>query len=211
MGYDMHLVRSPKGEDTAYEAASKSFDAAVEQRDRLGLSHDHPEYQAVQTEVTKAYDAMESVRTTHFCLTTWAMSECRALMDHFGMLVAARPPHLPVPEAHGITSGEVVIAPEGGAAPGQVQQYRRALEKRLSWAPPEPGGIAAHKLGGDEGWTVTPGEIRAALAAYGARRTTNPALLSEVIADADWWPAWIDYLKHAARHGGFRTYGPPAT
>ncbi|MFH8492140.1 hypothetical protein [Streptomyces longisporoflavus] len=211
MGYDMYLVRTPPGEDAAYEAASRSFDAAVEHRDRLELPHGHPEHQAAQTEVTRAYDAMESARTTHFCLTTWAMGDCRTLMDHFGMLVAAQPPDRPLPRAHAITSGQALPAPAGDAAAVQAQQYRRALEARLSWAPPHPGGIAAHKLGGDEGWIVTPGEIHAALAAYGTSRTTNPALLSEVVADADWWPAWIDYLHHAAGHGGFRTYGPPVT
>ncbi|MEU9291299.1 hypothetical protein AB0D57_43445 [Streptomyces sp. NPDC048275] len=211
MGYDMYLVRSPEGEDAAYEAASRSFDAAVEHRDGLDLPYGHPEYQAVQVKVTSAYDAMEAVRTTHFYLTTWAMSECRALMDHFGMLVAAQPPDRPAPEEYGTTAGEAVLAPAGNAAPAQVQRYRKALEERLSWAPPQPEGIAAHKLGGDEGWTVTPGEIHAALTAYEASRATNPALLSEVIEDADWWPEWIDYLKHAARHGGFRTYGPPVT
>ncbi|MFD3381342.1 MULTISPECIES: hypothetical protein [unclassified Streptomyces] len=211
MGYDMYLVRSPEGEDAAYEAASRSFDAAVEHRDGLDLPSCHPEYQAAQAGVTRAYDAMEAVRTTHFYLTTWAMSECRALMDHFGMLVATQPPDRPAPEEYGATPGEAVLAPAGDAAPVQVQRYRRALEERLSWAPPQPEGIAAHKLGGDVGWTVTPGEIHAALAAYETSRATNPALLSEVIEDADWWPEWIDYLKHAAAHGGFRTYGPPVT
>jgi hypothetical protein len=211
MGYDMYLVRSPEGEDAAYEAASRSFDGAVERRDDLDLPYDHPQYQALQVEVAHAYDAMEAVRTTHFHLTTWAMSECRALMDHFGMLAAAQPPDRPAPEEYGTTAGEVVAAPAGGAAPVAVQRYRRALEARLSWTAPQPEGIAAHKLGGDEGWTVTPGEIHTALTAYETSRAANPALLSEVIEDADWWPVWIDYLKHAARHGGFRTYGPPVT
>ncbi|WP_069757764.1 hypothetical protein [Streptomyces sp. LUP47B] len=211
MGYDMFLVRSPEGEDTAYEAASRSFDAAVEHRDGLDLPHDHPVYQAAQAKVASAYDAMEAIRTTHFYLTIWAASECRALMDHFGMLIATQPPDRPAPEEYGTTTEEAVLTPAGDAAPARVQRYRRALEERLSWAPPQPKGIAAHKLGGDEGWTVTPAEIHAALAAYETSRATNPALLSEVVEDADWWPGWIDYLKHAARHGGFRTYGPPAT
>ncbi|MCW8103542.1 hypothetical protein [Streptomyces tauricus] len=211
MGYYMYLVRSPEGEDAAYEAASTSFDEAVKHRDGLDLPHGHPEYQAAQAEVIRAYDAMESVRTTLFYLTTWAMSECRALMDHFGMLVAAQPPDRPAPESYGTTSGEAVLAPAGDAAPVQVQQFRKSLDERLSWTPPQPQGIAAHKLGGDEGWTVTPGEIRAALAAYETGRATNPALLSEVIEDVNWWPDWIDYLKHAATHDGFRTYGPPIT
>ncbi|GGX93810.1 hypothetical protein [Streptomyces fructofermentans] len=212
MGYDTYLVRSPEGEDAAYEAASRAFDAAVEHRDDLDLPYGHPEYQAVQAAVTRAYDAMEAVRTTHFYLTTWAMSECRALMDHFGMLVAVQPPDRPAPEEHGTTAGEAALAPAADdTTPAQVKQYRRALAERLSWAPPQPEGIAAHKLGGDEGWTVTPGEIHAALRAYEASRATNPALLAEVIEDADWWPEWIDYLKHAARHGGFRTYGPSVT
>lgn len=211
MGYDMYLVRSPKGEDAAYEAASRSFDAAVEHRNGLDLPYGHPEYQAAQTEVTRAYDAMEAVCTTHFYLTTWAMSECRALMEHFGMLIAARPPDRPAPEAYATTSGEARLAPAEEATPVQLRRHRKALEERLSWAPPHPEGIAAHKLGGDEGWTVTPGEIHAALSSYETSRAMNPALLAEVIEDADWWPAWIDYLKHAARHGGFRAYGPPVT
>lgn len=211
MGYDMYLVRSPEGEDAAYEAASRAFDSAVKHRDGLNLPYDHPEHRAAQETVTRAYDAMEAVRTTHFHLTTWAMSECRALMDHFGMLVTAQPPCRPAPAAHKTACGQSALAPAGKTAAVQLQQYRQALEEQLSWAPPQSAGIAAHKLGGNEGWTVTPGEIHAALAAYATSRATDPALLSEVIEDADWWPGWIDYLKHAADHGGFRTYGPSVT
>ncbi|MFH8698772.1 hypothetical protein [Streptomyces chartreusis] len=209
MGYDMYLVRSPEGEDEAHERASRSFDAAADYRDRLDLPFEHPAYQAAQREVARAYDAMEATRTTHFYLTTWSMSECRAVMDHFGMLTATQPPARPTPETYGTTLQESVAAPAGDAATAGVLRYRKALEERLAEAPPNPVGIAAHKLGGDQGWTVTPDEILAALAAYESGRTANPALLSEVIEDADWWPEWIDYLKHAASHGGFRTYGPP--
>ncbi|MBK6018571.1 hypothetical protein [Streptomyces sp. MBT53] len=211
MGYDMYLVHSPEGEDAAYEAASRSFDAAVEHRDGLDLPYDHPQYQALQVEVVRAYDAMEAVRTAHFHLTTWAMSECRALMDHFGMLTATQPPDRPAPEEYGTTSGEAFAAPPGDTAPFAVQRFRQALQARLSWTVPQPQGIAAHKLGGDVGWIITPVEIHTALTAYETSRAANPALLSEVIEDADWWPAWIDYLKHAAGHGGFRAYGPPVT
>ncbi|MET9089422.1 hypothetical protein ABZX77_47490 [Streptomyces sp. NPDC004237] len=211
MGYDMYFVRSPDGEDAAYEAARKSFDAAVEHRDSLCLPFRHADYQAAQAEVARTYDAMEAARTTHFFLTTWAMSECRGVMDHFGMLVAAQPPARPAPEAYGTTSAQAAPSTAGGAAPEQVRHYHRALRKRLAWTPPRPGGIVIHKLGGDEGWMVTPGEIRAALAAYETSRASNPALLSNLIEDADWWPEWIDYLRRAAAHGGFRTYGPSVT
>ncbi|MGW0730843.1 hypothetical protein [Streptomyces mirabilis] len=191
MGYDMHLVRPPEGERAAHETASKAFDSAVSERDALALPPQHPEYRSAQEKVSRAYDAMQATYTSHFHLSTWGMSECRAIMDHFGMLSVAQPPGPPAPAASG-ASGE-------------------QDETRLAWAPAQPRGITLHKLGGDEGWIVTPGEIHAALAAYNANRTSNPAFLAELITEADWWPEWIDYLKRAAAHGGFRTYGPHAT
>ncbi|MFE9881924.1 hypothetical protein [Streptomyces sp. NPDC005784] len=206
MAYAMHIACPPEGEDAAYEAASKVFDASVSARDALELPPEHQEHEAARARVSDAYDAMLAAHASHFHLTTWAMSECRAIMDHFRMLSLEQPPD---------PAGSKASAEQTTQEQGRSGQPEPALRDHPcaspAPAPLPPSGIALYKLSGSHGWLVTPGEIRAALAAYEASRTADPALLSEIAAEADWWPEWIDYLRRAADQGGFRVHGPSAT
>lgn len=189
----MQTACPPEGEATAYRTTRSAFDAAVAARDALRLPVRHPEYQAAQALVARTYDAMQEVDTSHFYLNVWAMTECRDLMNHFGMLSAAPPPSLPS------------IAADC-AATESAQPYDVNLAEQ---SPVElPTGISVYKLSAAGGLLVTPAEIRTALAAYESTRAANPALLSEIVDEAHWWPEWIDYLRRAAEQGGFRAHGP---
>lgn len=91
---------------------------------------------------------------------------------------------------------------KGDPCPPEPRAPLRAAEARITDAQAEtPTGIPAYKFGSNDGWLVTPDELTAALAAYDA-----------CIADGveppsfTWWGDWIDYLRRAARHGGFRVY-----
>ncbi|GDY49379.1 hypothetical protein SVIO_000020 [Streptomyces violaceusniger] len=92
MGYDMHMVRTPDGEEERFGAARREFDEAVAARDALYLPPGDPEYKAAQEKVSAAYDAMYEAHTSYFRLSIWSMRECRAIMHHFGMLLETTTP-----------------------------------------------------------------------------------------------------------------------
>lgn len=102
-----------------------------------------------------------------------------------------------------------------------------------SWHPKNVAGIAVHKFGSNDGWIVTPEEIRAALAIYeqklvepghaGGEETIDrggaelvgdkvlemlgvaaPSLISDV--DPGVWGRWIEWLEKAAERGGFEVW-----
>ncbi|GHO60047.1 hypothetical protein KSB_85220 [Ktedonobacter robiniae] len=94
---------------------------------------------------------------------------------------------------------------EGMREDGKSDPYPSPLstaEARITDVQAEiPTGIPAYKFGSNDGWLVTPDELSAALAAYDA-----------CIADGveppafTWWGDWINYLRRAASHGGFRVW-----
>ncbi|MEU4898581.1 hypothetical protein AB0B12_39360 [Streptomyces sp. NPDC044780] len=205
MGYDMHMVRRPDGEEERYGAARREFDEAVAARDALNLPPGDPEYKAAQEKARAAYDAMYEAHTSYFRLSIWSMGECRAIMDHFGMLsLTTAPPEEPSLEAYGISPDEYYACLETTEPPESIRRFREAVDAYLSWVPDPVNGVAAHKLMSNSGWIVTAEEIRAALAAYEGSRGKDPAFLSQLVEEASWWPQWIEYLATAASHEGFR-------
>jgi len=69
--------------------------------------------------------------------------------------------------------------------------------------------IPLHKFGSNDGWYVTPGEIRAALDAWenfeaGTPDGFSPKTLE--LVQTELWGEWIAYLELAAEHDGFRVY-----
>jgi hypothetical protein len=74
----------------------------------------------------------------------------------------------------------------------------------------EPDTIPIHKLCPNDGWIVTPDEIRAALAAWDARAAgaSTPAL-DEHTRDTiggEYWSEWIAWLRLATDHDGFEVW-----
>ncbi|WP_413804301.1 hypothetical protein [Streptomyces sp. OE57] len=208
MGYDMHMVRMPDGEEERFGAARREFDEAVAARDALYLPPGDPEYKAAQEKVSAAYDAMYEAHTSYFRLSIWSMRECRAIMHHFGMLSeTTAPPEAPSLEAYGISPDEYHESlGTSGELPEPIGRFQEAMNAYLAWVPAPENGVAVHKLMSNSGWIVTPEEIRAALAAYEANRGKDPAFLSQLVEEASWWPQWVGYLTAAANHEGFRVY-----
>lgn len=125
----------------------------------------------------------------YFRLNVWGMGAARELMDDAGML--CWPPHdssewdqLP-PYDDGDPDGE------GGP------EYCAAADKLLAAHNGECPGIPGHKFCSNDGWIVTPPEIRAALAAERKNPPADPP---------EWWSEWIDYLRRAEQRGGFEVH-----
>jgi hypothetical protein len=69
----------------------------------------------------------------------------------------------------------------------------------------EPTGIPGYKFCSNDGWLVTPAEIRVALAL--AESSGKAAKLRKQLGeDADYWAAWIKYLQRAEQAEGFRVW-----
>jgi len=113
----------------------------------------------------------------YFRLNIWGMGRFRNLMDTGGMLDwDAEPPH--------------------GATGEAFSDF--TLE--------EPKGIPGIKFTSNDGWLVTPDEIRAALAQLEGSGNADVIREDAGEGDIDYWLAWIHYLQVAERHGGFRVW-----
>lgn len=66
--------------------------------------------------------------------------------------------------------------------------------------------IPYHKLVSNDGWYVTPDECAAALAVYNSIKDDQRDRIAEETGDIDYWDQWIEYLKRAAEHEGFRVF-----
>lgn len=131
-----------------------------------------------------------------------SMGPAKRAMDLLGMLSHNHePPPWPRPADFGPPSADL-SAVQSAETPESVRAYQAACEAVVEWQAEQPTGIPDYKIGGsNDGWLVTPAEIRAALAALEAQPKSAKA---GTFAEHPRWDEWIDYLRRAATHGGFR-------
>ncbi|BAJ32258.1 MULTISPECIES: hypothetical protein [Kitasatospora] len=129
------------------------------------------------------------------------MRPVRRTMERLGMLSYDEPPPWPSPTEHGLTPADFAAALDGRTSE-RMRAFRSACRVVTDWAAERPTGIPAYKFGGtNDGWLVTPAEIRSALATLAA----HPAWARTVVLRGQpSWTEWIDYLERATAHGGFR-------
>lgn len=133
-----------------------------------------------------------------------SMGPAKAAMDRLGMLSRDHQAPWPRPEEFGLTLAEIYAAqaPDASEMPESVRAYLAAGRAAIEWEAEQPTGIPAYKIGhGNDGWLVTPAEIRAALTTLEAQPESAKA---GTMAEHPRWDEWIDYLRRAAAHGGFR-------
>lgn len=240
MGYDMRFVTCPEGEAERVSAAQELFYKACDVRksvpdeERGTLDRRNwdqipddasPRYKAAQRTVDAAYELLQHEEASYFRLNIWGMSHYHAAMAELGMVYRSRSPHFPDPATyHGnavedeLWWGAVEHFEHGEALPEglgaeMVEAARRyaadCLETRRRH--PDLGQvIPEHKFGSNDGWVVTPEEIRAALAVYEA---TPAELVNQVVGThigdgerRDYWDRWIAYLRLAVSHDGFEVH-----
>lgn len=103
MGYDMHTVIKPEGEERAVAKANEAFSAACAERDKLpreeagfyrkGIdqlgeppnSNATPRYKDAQRKVSVALDRLREVERSYFRLNIWGMGHVRRAMLDLGM------------------------------------------------------------------------------------------------------------------------------
>ena len=187
MGYDLFWTDPPDNK-AAHNAARDQFDAACKTRDKY--ERDSVLHAAAQVQVERAYEAMDAAQPEYFRLNIWGMSDCRSHMSDFGMLCE--------PEPHTRDDWDEVNR-RAAAAPEEDSEeiYREILSDHRGECP----GIPWWKLSDNSGWYVLPGEIRAALHSYLTKRNAG-----QEPPDAPYWADWIQWLKDAAEHGGFRVF-----
>lgn len=187
MGYDMYHEEKPGSEVAAYDQAHARFMAAVAKRD--SFPRDTPEHDAVQPEVDAAYEAMGKAEAYYFRLNIFGMERYRAAMAELGMLDS-------------LTRGPRQNDWDQASLGSEARQ-EKAYEKLRTRTAEHPTGLPRYKFGSNDGWLITPEEIKAALARY---ERPGAGFFAAHEIDEDYWDEWIHFLEQAVERGGFRVY-----
>ena len=153
----------------------------------------------------------------YFRLNIWGMVETRAAMEQLDMLDSAAWPSFPQLEQFGLDSWPDQYDLDGGTFPYLSGTPEAAFLTEVATVLYGDGGgrIPAYKFCSNDGWLVTPEEIRRSLAIYDRSNAPTPRyafdayghlLGNEIHPELEWWDEWIDYLRAAAAHGGIRVY-----
>lgn len=158
----------------------------------------------------------------YFRLSVWEMAMALSWMELFGVLDASKlEKRLPQP-----VDFDLAYVPKRWDEDGNDTEYEPDSAEELYLCAREAardgdsgGPIPAYKLRSNDGWLVTATEIERSLGRYDERlpnRDNQPREIPvPVVEDGewngefevfDWWGDWIDYLRAAVDHGGFRVF-----
>ncbi|MER5352544.1 hypothetical protein ABT093_19705 [Kitasatospora sp. NPDC002551] len=205
VGYDMYFTDPlTKAEEVALEAAEAAISAAVHP------SHlpEGPEREAAWLVWDAMWEARDEAMGHYFRLNIWGMGSCRKAMAKLGMLTEQDHPAWPDPVDFGLPKddpwGDGENEAEGGDALAEARERFEQAQKGVVEAEPQPvTGIPLYKLCSNDGWLVTPAEIKAALTSWEAADESDRRT---AVGEHDWFPEWIDWLGKAKERGGFRVY-----
>lgn len=197
-------VVDPAG-PAAFDRAAEALSAALRERDALPTGS--IERDAAQDDVLAAVAALGAADRSYFRLSGWGMAKAARTMASLGMLdEVTPPPEFPDRKSFGVSdkawqewqAAAWVLRDD---TPAPVRYWHAARQRALTYRPAEATGICAFKFRTQDGWLVTPGEIRAALASY--QRALLPGRITITAENEPWWDDWIDYLLRAKDCGGF--------
>jgi len=180
-------------------------------------------YRHAQDQVMAALAEEAKAERSYFRLNVWGMGLFRDLMFNLGMAFEDEPhPEWPEVEDYGITYDDVRAVRYPEDYPDEVKAlttedrekvdaFLAAQREVLSWhGKTDTPGIPLHKFGSNDGWLVVPAECEAAVKAWESyvadcgEAAAHAAISSRLGGrPVDRWLAWIEYLRGAARHGGF--------
>ncbi len=228
MGYDMYIIgESTAEEDTAEQAARLAFDAAVKRRDQFPRGS--AEAKDAQEDVQRASRTLDAANVGYFRLNIWGMSRCVDIMDDAGMVKGGEPdeewPKFPLdPELQDAVYeafdrgtgadqrqtenwqrwyGELTITDEQWA---QAKAYVDETRRHLALHDKDTPGIAAHKFDSNDGWIVTPFEIKYALKAWDSLGDDRRAEILAAHGDPEWFAGWVEWLRRAEGRDGFTVH-----
>jgi hypothetical protein len=217
MGYDMHWVKKPAGEQEKVDKLREDM------REIWSRTRAIPEpergvgdaWEALMKEADAKENEIRDTEKSYFRLNIWGMSYFVAAMEQLEMLYWSSDSE-PWPDRTARTV-ELMDAVRNDlsfeATREEVKEAHAAIKyeaERLA-AHPEPpkeyDGIPSHKFDSNNGWLVTPAEIHAALATYNNIPSDMvDAVLEETKIDREIWDRWIAYLTGATEHGGFEVH-----
>lgn len=178
------------------------------------------------------YDMHAVEDGAYFRYNIWGMSDARNKMDAFGMLDFRD--HAPWPKAEDFgfdpkedafekalaayLSGDYEADDELELPEGVTEEdYDRArqlaeAEEAIKESELDPAeGIPAYKLGSNDGWLVTPGEIATALALFEASAAADPASatvpegVDPETSSLAYFLEFVEFLRHSQAEG-FRVH-----
>lgn len=206
MGYDMSIKGDVAANDAGeIDAAKQAYrDAATAHRARMEAARKAGTYtHELDNESGKEFDKLYGKYRSlaypgDFRLNIFGMSRYRDAMLELGMAHESRSL---------ATQSDWESLPEDYDSDSE-EAYYEALDKITSrHAEGTAPTIPLHKFGTNDGWLVTPDEIRASLAKWD--EWNGAVLTSKETADlvgTEYWGKWIDYLRLAADHDGFRVH-----
>lgn len=202
MGYDLRIrgnvPAAPEHDIQQAKDAYYAARAAVNARHQAGEFKDNVEAffeaELVPEQLWSAYYRLKD--PSYFRLSNGGMGRYADAMAELGM-------------AHESTSGldwsEAPEYPEDDDNDEKMAAYTEAMDNYLGGhgTPADPT-IPLHKFSTNDGWFVTPDEIRAALAAWDAHDLDGLDQDTHVTIETDYWGEFIAWLRLAAEHDGFR-------
>jgi hypothetical protein len=134
----------------------------------------------------------------YFRLNIGGMMWARGLMGQAGMI-----------HDEGYAHVRALMDAAPGRNPDEPDEEKAWEANEVAWEAirrwhPEAPGIAVWKLGSNDGWLVTPLECQGAIARWMAAGSPNPPGADR--AECAEWRRWVDYIRQAALHGGFRVW-----
>lgn len=205
MGYDMRIrgnvPAAPEHDIQQAKDAYEAARAAVTARHQAGEFKDNTkaffEAELVPEQLWSAYYRLKD--PSYFRLNNGGMGRYADAMHELGM-------------AHESTSGldwsKAPEYPEDDENDENLDAYRAAMDKFTGahGTPADKPTIPLHKFSSNDGWFVTPEEIRAALDAYDTRCSEELSDTTRDLFETDYWGEFIAWLRLAAEHDGFRVH-----
>jgi hypothetical protein len=163
-----------------YDLACRGEHLDVEAAREVAHAAGYDDVQAWQN-----YDKLQTESGSYFRANIFSMGTLREVMMRLDALSLDSPPRFP-------------DALQGVTEPNHAQK-----EMLAKWqaAESEDGLIPIWKLGSNDGWIVTPSEIRHSL-----EHMKGWVPKPEGDVDLDYWIEWIAFLRHTAKHHGFQVW-----
>jgi hypothetical protein len=187
MGYDMTWENRNGCDVEAYEAARERFYEAARVRDSSGRGTGAAD---------EAFRQMAAAEKWCFRLNMFGMSRYVGFMFEHGMVYEAQQPRWPTSD--GLTD-EDWATEDTGHETEPMRRYQSAAEKVRKAHGDQPG-IPSFKFGSNDDWHVLALECSSAVEIWEAAG-------SPILDGGDggaYWREWIQYLRGAAEHDGFR-------
>ncbi|MGO1230651.1 hypothetical protein [Glutamicibacter arilaitensis] len=195
MGYDMRIRGTIDTDEARARRAASAQREAFWQAHQAALSSPaHADHERLRAEYEDHWGKVSAIPDpSYFRLNIGGMGLYMQTMLELGMAHASAAPKIEWPSY-----------PDDEDDAEAMDAFWALKDERTGQHLTTDPTIPSHKLyGTNDGWHVTPAEIRAALNAWDSRPSSETV---NEITQTEYWGKWIDYLRLAADSGGFRVH-----